>query len=291
MSNLIEQLKTKYKNGNLHVKLIFIMVGIFLASKVFEFLFRESLFGFKKYLILNTEFAESIQKPWTLLTYAFLHHDLMHIGFNMLLLYFVGQMFLRYFRKEDFLTFFLFGTLSGGLAYMALSQILNYNTSYLLGASAAVYALFIAMATYMPNTKVQLMFLNFNIPLSYLAYALLGYDLLMIINGNNTGGHVAHLGGAAFGFLYMKQFEKGNDFLGGIIRFLFFKSKEVKLRTDKKTRYQKESKPPRNDYEFNAQKVEKQKKVDVILDKISRSGYDSLTKEEKDFLFKASNNG
>lgn len=283
MKDLIQQLKTNYKNGNINVRLIFICVGVFVFSILIDlFFFRNSVWKIHHYFDAKPSFEQFFSQPWGILTYTFFHGGVLHLALNCLMIYFIGQLFLRYFRKEDFLTFFIFGSVSGAVFFMGFSYVFDYGQG-LVGASAAVYAIFFALVAYIPKTKVQLMFFNFNIPLDYIGYGLLAFDVLMILSGENVGGHISHLGGAAFGFLYMKQFERGNDFLGGIVRPVFFPQKKKS----------KTSRPatPRDDYEFNSQKVEKQKKIDKILEKISRSGYESLTKEEKDFLFKAGKNG
>lgn len=278
---LIEQLKNNFKRGDVSVKLIFICVGVFLLDAVLK------LFNFHlgSFFSLGAEMDTFFYQPWAILSYAFFHGNLLHLAFNMLMLYVAGKFFLRYFRDHDLLTFYFFGAVSGGLLFVLYSTWSGDDPSSLVGASAAVYSVFFALVSYVPKMKVQLAIINITLPLDYLAYFLLGFDVLMILTGNNDGGHVSHLGGAAFGFLYMKQFEKGNDFLG------VFRSKLSSLgkRTEKKK--PQRPKPPRDDYEFNAQKVEKQRKVDAILDKISRSGYDSLSREEKDFLFKSGKNG
>ena len=283
MSNIIQQLKNNYKNGDINVKLIFICVTVFILSLLVDFIFfRNSAFNLISYFDAKPTIEQFFSQPWGILTYPFFHGGILHLALNMLMIYFIGQLFLRYFRKEDFLTFFLFGSLIGGLFFMGFSYVFNYGLG-LIGASAAVYSIFFALVAYIPKTKVQLMFININIPLDYVAYGLLAFDVIMILSDNNVGGHISHIGGAAFGFLYMKQFEKGNDFLGGIVRSIFFRQKKT-VQKQRKT-------PPRDDYEFNSQKVTKQKEIDKILDKISRSGYESLTKEEKDILFKQSKNG
>ncbi len=283
MSDIIQQLKNNYKNGNINVKLIFICVAVFILSFLVDFLFfRSSAFKLISYFDAKPTIEQFFSQPWGILTYPFFHGGILHLALNMLMIYFIGQLFLRYFRKEDFLTFFMFGSLVGGFFFMGFSYLLNYGQG-LVGASAAVYSIFFALVAYIPKTKVQLMFININIPLDYMGYGLLAFDVLMILSDNNAGGHISHIGGAAFGFLYMKQFEKGNDFLGGIVRSIFFRQKKT-VQNQQKT-------PPRDDYEFNSQKVKKQKEVDKILDKISRSGYESLTKEEKDILFKQGKNG
>lgn len=287
MNDLIQKLKIRYQQGEINIRLIFICVGIYFASIVFNFLFAKLLHlaPIQNYFVAKATWGQFLSQAWGIVTYTFFHGGLLHLTLNCLMIYFIGQLFLRYFRKENFLTFFLFGSISGALAFMAFSGVFKYGNS-LLGASAAVYSIFFAMVAYIPKNKIRLLFLNFDIQFIHIAYGLLGFDLLMIMSGDNIGGHVSHLGGAAFGFLYMKKFEKGNDFLGGFIRSIFFRPKQLKTR-----REHTRQTPPRDDYEFNAQRHAKQKKVDEILDKIARSGYESLTKEEKDFLFKAGRNG
>lgn len=281
MKDLVAQLKHNFKNGDISIKLIFICTGVFILSSLLDFLFfSQSGFKFQDYFAAKANFKDFFSQPWGIITYSFFHGGLFHLVMNMIMIYFIGKLFLRYFRGENFLTFYLFGSISGAIAFMVFAPVLNYG-SVLLGASAAIYAVFFGLVSYIPKTKVQLMFINLNIPLDYIAYGLLGIDLLMILSNDNVGGHISHLGGALFGFFYMKQFEKGNDFLGGFIHSLFYKSIKTKPR---KT-------ATRDDYDFNSQKVEKQKKVDVILDKISKSGYESLSKEEKDYLFNAGKNG
>lgn len=275
---IIDQLKYNFKNGDVSIKLIFITIGVFLIDSVLR------LFGVSigSYFSTGSGLDGFLLRPWGILTYLFFHGDLLHLAFNMLMLYAAGKLFLRYFRNNDLLTFYFFGAIFGAVFFIFLSPLIE-GPSVLVGASAAVYSVFFALTSYVPKMKVQLAIVNINLPLDYIAYALLGFDVLMIIANNNAGGHISHLGGAAFGFLYMKQFEKGNDFLGKLM-MSFSSSKKSGQKT-------KRQKPPRDDYEFNAQKVEKQKKIDAILDKISRSGYDSLSKEEKDFLFKSGRNG
>lgn len=284
MKEIVNQLKTQFKTGDISIKLIFICVGIFILTALINLIaFDKTQFSISEFFAAKANLDDFFRQPWGVITYAIFHGNLWHLLLNMLMIFFVGKLFLRYFRGEDFLTFYLFGSILGAIFFMGFAPIFDYGKS-LVGASAGIYAIFFALVAYIPKTKVQLMFLNFNIPLDYVGYALIGFDILMILTDNtNVGGHVSHLGGAAFGFLYMKQFEKGNDFLGKFIRSLFSK-KKLKVEKGRKT-------PPRDDYEFNAQKVAKQQEIDKILDKISRSGYESLSKAEKDILFKAGKNG
>lgn len=278
--DVIEQLKYNFKNGDVSLRLIFICVGIFIADTIMR-LFDVHI---SAYFSLGSGWESFVRQPWGILTYPFFHGNLIHLFLNMFMLYVAGKFFLRYFRNSDLLTFYFFGAVSGGIFFVFLSPLIDVP-AVLVGASAAVYSVFFALVSYVPKMRVQLAVINITLPMDYLAYGLLGFDVIMIIAGNNVGGHISHLGGAAFGFLYMKQFEKGNDFLGRTWMKL------IPSRQPVKTRRTERSKPPKDDYEFNSQKVDNQKKIDAILDKISRSGYDSLSKTEKDFLFKSGKNG
>ena len=154
-----------------------------------------------------------------------------------------------------------------------------------LGASASVMAILIAAAAYVPNFVVRLMFLG-NVKLKYIAMVYLALDLIRI-QGSNSGGHIAHLGGAIFGFFFIQQLKKQNDFTLGFSRFLAYLASLFKPRNKMKVVYKKQGKTKSNKA-YNSQKVDNQKKVDTILDKISKSGYDSLTADEKAILFDAS---
>lgn len=277
--DVIEQLKYNFKHGDVSIRLIFICVAVFIIDSVLR-LFNLNVGA---YFNLWSGWEGFVRQPWGILTYSFFHGNLIHLVLNMFMLYVVGKFFLRYFRSNDLLTFYFWGSIFGAIFFIFISPLID-NPASLVGASAAVYAVFFALVAYVPKMKLQLAIVNITLPLDYLAYGLLAFDVLMIIADSNAGGHISHLGGAAFGFLYMKQFEKGNDFLGKFWINLF----NSKPKQAKKTQ---RAKPPKDDYEFNSMKVEKQKKVDAILDKISRSGYESLSKEEKDFLFKSGKNG
>lgn len=277
---LIDQLKYNFKNGDVSIKLIFICVSIFVIDLILK-LFNIHI---SNYFNVGSGLDAFLRQPWGVLTYSFFHGNFLHLALNMFMLYVVGKLFLRYFRNNDLLVFYFWGAVFGAMFFTSLSNLLDRH-SVLVGASAAVYSVFFALVSYVPKMKVQLAVINITLPLDYIAYALIGFDLIMILANDNMGGHISHLGGAVFGFLYMKQFEKGRDFLGAGFSKLFTGGK-----TSKKTQT-KRAQPPRDDYEFNSQKVEKQKRIDTILDKISRSGYDSLSKEEKDFLFKSGRNG
>lgn len=284
LNGILDDLKLKYKTGNIATKIIYINVVIFFSLFIVDKLFH---FNFANALELRRIEQDFLLYPWTIFTYSWMHWDLWHLAMNMLLLYFVAQLFLRFFRDNNLLTFYLFGGFFGGLLFL-LFPIKDSNL--LAGSSAGIYALLFAVISYNPKLPVRLVLIPTAFPILYFGYFFIGLDLLQIIlKNNNIGGSLSHIGGMAFGYLYMKQFEKGNDFLGNFItkiRTIFTKKEQkTKFKTYKNTSRSSETKSPRSDYDFNHQKVEKQKRIDSILDKISRSGYESLTKEEKDFLF------
>ncbi|MBO6211706.1 rhomboid family intramembrane serine protease, partial [Algoriella sp.] len=270
--------------------LIYINVVVFFTLLIIDFVLRNLL---KSPITTADLFAlsstqELLYKPWQIVTYSWLHGSLFHLLMNMVLLYFVGQMFLQQFQNRNFYTFYFFGGIFGGIFFLLFQNIFNYS-HLLVGASAAVYAVFFALIAYNPKMPVRLMFIPSAFPLLYVGYVFIAFDVYNIISDQNAGGSISHLGGALFGYLYMKQFEKGNDFLGKFIfqiEGLFKKREKSTFKTYKNTSSTNNQSVPRDDYDFNHLKVEKQKKIDTILDKISRSGYESLSKEEKDFLFK-----
>ncbi len=280
MTSLSQDIKDKLSNLNVLEKIIAINVVVFLVGLVLKT-------GFS-WFELPSNFSDFIVKPWSIITYAFLHGDLWHILFNMLWLYFIGRMFLNLFSSKMALNIYFLGAISGGLLYMIcytlFPNIFGVN-SRLVGASAAVRALLIFICAYMPNQEVR--FFTFNLKLWYIGIAIIILDVLGLF-GSNSGGYLAHLGGALLGYVYAKQLVKGQDIGKGFEKFMdafisMFKfSKKAPLKTVHKNKSKVGGYTKGEFNQFN-----NQKKIDIILDKISKSGYDSLTAEEKEFLFKA----
>lgn len=279
----------KFKTSDVLTQLIVINVAVFLIVRLGAFFLAMSPGGFSNWFVLSDDLKTLLFRPWTLITYGFLHFGVMHILFNMLWLYWFGRIVLNLFPGRRFLTVYLLGALSGGLLF-----VLSYNffpvfqnsRGYLIGASGAVTAVMIFIATYTPNTELRIF--RWNIKLWHIAVVLFILDLMRIPSSGNAGGLLAHVGGGIFGFVYAAQLLKGNDIGKWFESFMdwianFFKPK-AKKPFKKVYRNQKTT---RTESKTNLSKSEKQKKIDSILDKISQSGYDSLTKEEKDFLFKA----
>ncbi|MDP5157084.1 MAG: rhomboid family intramembrane serine protease [Flaviramulus sp.] len=280
MTTLSQDIKLKLSNLNILEKIIAVNVVVFFIGLILK-----SSLG---WLELPSGFSNFLSKPWAIITYAFLHYDFFHILFNMLWLYFLGRMFLNLFGPKMALNIYFLGAISGGLFFMLCYNLLPNvfgERSSLLGASAAIRALLIFLCAYMPNQDIR--FFMFNLKLWYVGAAIIVLDIIGLF-GINAGGNLAHLGGALLGYFYAKQLIKGQDIGKGFEKIMdaftnFFKaSKKTPLKTVHKN---KSKVGGYNKADFN--EYNNQKKIDVILDKISKSGYDSLNSEEKEFLFKA----
>lgn len=284
---MLNDLIEKYKTANPLFKLIYINLGVFILIHIFNtssFLFQTPIFDLVIWLGIPSDFSHLLLKPWTPISYMFTHLSLMHILFNLLWLYFSGQIFLQYFNSKKLYSLYILSGLTGGFLYLLAYNLLpafSNQSSQLIGASASVLGLLFAVATYVPNYRVNLIFFGL-IPIKYLAIASVFIDIMSIPNGN-AGGHIAHLGGAISGIYFIQQWKKGRDITRRLEQLIdsiidLFKKKQLK------TIYKR----PKTDDEFRSEKAKRSLKIDTILDKIAKSGYDSLNKEEKEYLFKNS---
>lgn len=285
--NFLDEIKESFKEGSALSRLIYINLGVFLLiriANVFYFL-AGAPFPFIDWLALPADFGTLATRPWTLITYMFLHFDFLHILFNLLWLFWMGQIFLGYFDQGKLITIYLLGGITGGLFYVTgynsfpvFSQIVS--DSRLLGASASVIAIVTALATYAPNHTLHLMFIG-PVRMKYIAL----FSVLMYIIGissTNAGGNLAHLGGAFWGVIYVLQLRHGIDPGRGINRLLTGINNLFKPKPKVKVSYRK----PVDDIEYNRMKNQDKARMNEILEKISKSGYDSLSKEEKEILFR-----
>jgi membrane associated rhomboid family serine protease len=239
-------------------------------------------------LALPSSLELLLQRPWTLVTYMFFHLDFPHIFFNMIWLWSIGTIFVEYLGSKRLFGVYILGGISGALLYLLAA---NFITGlplhgFLLGASAGVMAIVVGIAVYVPDYTVNLLLFG---PVKLKWLALISFILTSIIDFSaNTGGKVAHIGGALFGFLYILQYKKGRDLTRGVtaITGWFSSASGPKTKSHLKVKHRKR---PISDEEYNASKAVEQQVIDSILDKISKSGYDSLSKREKEILFKASN--
>lgn len=290
MAGIIDELKLTYKNGSSLIRLIFINLGVFLFFQlVYLVLHFTSLAGsvnFINWFAVPSDFPSLILKPWTLITYMFYHEEIMHILFNLLWFYWFGKIFLYYFDQKKLVSLYILGGLAGALLFILSFNFVGVFQKYLgepmLGASAAIMAIVFAVANYAPNFRVMLLFFG-EVKLIYIAIVTIVLDLILL-RVSNTGGHIAHIGGAVIGWLWCVQYRKGRDLTSGITWFLFSFSNIFKFRSRLKVSHKK----PMTDLEYNRTKVANQHEIDRILDKISKGGYESLTKQEKETLFKMS---
>ncbi|MFT5103450.1 MAG: membrane associated rhomboid family serine protease [Candidatus Latescibacterota bacterium] len=277
----------QYKTANIVVKIIAINALLFLVVRLASFFLNVLPGDVTSWLVLPEEIGDFITQPWSIITYSFLHFRFFHLLFNMYILYWFGRIVLNLFNAKRFLTIYLLGAICGGLLYMLaynLFPVFMKTNGVLLGASAAVRAIMIFIAAHSPNTEV--MMIKWRIKLWHIGVAVVLLDVIQLPVSGNPGGLIAHLGGALFGYVYAMQLAKGNDIgkwfenLVAWFQEIFTPRKSKPL----KTVYRREAskKSVKKDETSNHQK-----KVDGILDKIGKSGYDSLTKLEKDFLFKA----
>ena len=285
--DIITEIKESFKEGSALTRLIYINLGIFLLIRivnVFYFL-AGAEFPFIDWLALPADFQTLANRPWTLFTYMFLHFDFLHILFNILWLYWMGQIFLGYFDQGKLIALYLLGGITGGIFYVlgynlfpAFSD--NLTNSRLLGASASVIAIVTALAMHAPNHSINLMFIG-SVKIKYIAlFSVLLY--VIGISSTNAGGNLAHLGGAFWGMIYILQLRKGFDPAMGVTWLLNSIKKLFTAQPKVKVSYRK----PVNDIEYNQLKKQDQTRMNEILEKISKSGYGSLSKEEKEILFR-----
>jgi len=287
-----DEIKLIFRNGSNLTRLIYINIAVFVLITIVAaigFLLNNREIAGKALDLFSVpaSFNALLARPWTLITYMFTHKDIWHILFNMLWLYWFGRIFLEYLDERKLVAVYLLGGISGALVY-----ILSFNIfpafagvvadSVAIGASASVMAIVIAIATYVPDYTVQLILFG-RIKIKYMALAIFVLTSIMDFS-INSGGKLAHIGGAFFGYFYIINLRHGRDIGKGFNRIIDFFVTIFKPRKKLKVTHKKAA----NEYEFNKIKAEHQKLINNILDKISKGGYESLTKEEKETLFKES---
>lgn len=287
MASIVKDIQYKFKRLNALEIIIVINVAVFIIGFLLEKLLNvnDSLYWLK----LPSDFFDFLYQPWTLITYGFSHYDFFHILFNLLVLFYVSRIILNLFKPKTALAIYFLGIIFGGLSFLLVYNVIPremlYPASGLIGASAGVRALLIFVCAYMPQTDIRLAF--WNVKLMYIGIAVVIFDVVGLF-GTNQGGNIAHLGGALLGYVYAIQLQKGIDIGSGFqsvmgsIENLFKPKQRSPLKTVYKGTKSQVAGHAKSEFsEFN-----KQKQIDLILDKIGKSGYESLTKEEKAFLFK-----
>lgn len=299
MNAFTEDIKSPFRTGNVIGQLMVVNISVFLVLIIFRFLLtiagfspEDGSFVFHKivsWIALPLDFRELIIKPWTVVTYMFVHYDLWHIFGNMLMLYVFGRIFQEYAGSRRVLPIYFYGGLIGAALALATYYLIptfqqHAPADFMVGASAGVMAVVLAAAALVPDYVVHLLLLG-AVRLKFIALFVIVLDLIGVSYFANAGGHLAHLGGALFGYVFIMQMKKGRDFSNGFNRLL----QKLKEFFKRKSKIKVVHKRSVSDEEYNAKRKIKQQEIDEILDKISSSGYESLTKKEKEILFKASN--
>ena len=282
--NILDDLKLQYKTGGMVQKLIFWNIGFFLFSLVFFYSFSVGQFQIPTWIALSSDLGVFVSTPWTLITFNFFHSGFLHLFFNLMVLHFSGRLFNTYFTDKQLLGVYVLGGVFSGITFV-LSYLFIGKAGLLVGASGAIMAILIATATYAPFMLLRIPLIGI-VKLWHVAFVILLIDLIQMPL-DNTGGHLAHLGGALFGFIYIKLLQTGKDITKPFSALLdtFANLFKPKKKTPFKKVHRNVTKNVVNSSVSNKDFAQKQ--IDDILDKISKSGYDSLTKEEKEFLFKA----
>lgn len=303
-ANPLDEFKSFFKKKDVLSRLIMVNVTVFAIINVLalilfifnldqEFLRNHGVSRLTYYLSLPSDFFSLIMRPWSLITYMFVQEDVFHLFFNMLILYVGGRIFNQFVGEKKMLSVYIISGLTGALMYILTFNIFPafgnmVSSSFAIGASASVLGIFIAAATYVPNLQLNMILIG-NIKLKYIAIIFIALDFLNIRTGN-AGGHIAHLGGALYGFFFISQLKKNIDYslyfnkLSQSLQYTFFQNKKAKNPFQK---VHKNARPLTDD-EYLKNKKEKQVAVDAILDKIKKSGYESLSTKEKQLLFQAS---
>ena len=298
--NIWQDIKWQYRYGSDLIKLILINIAIFvivnLINLPFMLMAKNTPFDLVNFFSLYASPYNILRHPWGIFTYMFLHEGFWHILWNMLGLYWFGQIVQDMIGKPKILPLYIFGGIFGGLLY-----VLSYNifpvfnnvvgAATCIGASAGVMAIVLAAATIAPNFELGFAIIG-PVKIKWIALVYVVLDLINIQNGN-AGGHIAHLGGALLGFIFIKQLQNGMDFSKPFYAVTDFFSNLFKKKSKLKVEYKKEyvytsEKTTKTNTAQQKETASKQEKLDAILDKINRSSYESLSKEEKEFLFKIS---
>jgi membrane associated rhomboid family serine protease len=306
MATFISNIESFFKKGTILSNLIAVNVIIFLVIKIIWIgltLFNVPSNFPVNILSLPADLGQWLFMPWTIVTYMFTHTGFWHILFNLLWLYWFGELFLRFFGPRSLGGLYFLGGIAGGLLFLVAYNIFPYfNTvlisSYLVGASASIMAIVFAVSFYKPNYEIGLLFIG-KVKILYLAIVLLIINILTLqttnLQGqtilNNAGGFFAHVGGILTGILFASRYKKGKDITKGLTSFFdglanFFKKRSngKKRQAKMKVHYSRNV----SDMEYNARKNQENQEIDIILEKIKRSGYNSLTENEKKKLFNAS---
>ncbi len=297
MASVFNNIEDFFKQKTIFSNLIAINIVVFIVIFLFRLLATlfNSEWSLLYYLQLPSSIPQLISKPWTLLTYMFVHTKILHIGFNLLWLYWFGKIFLLFFNPKQFFGLYIIGGLTGALFFIVSYNVFPYFAPYvgtpLIGASASIMAIVFATSFYRKDYEINLLFLG-RVKLYYIAIVIVVLDIIAMapskgdgLLSDNIGGHIAHLGGIAAGIIFAIFYKKGRDITSSLNKLMDGISNLFKKKPPKK---KMTIRRPETDYEYNSRKKEESDEIDRILDKIKKSGYGSLNNDEKKRLFDAS---
>lgn len=297
---LIDDIKRTYRDSSMLVRIIFINSAVFLILRLLAFgamLFNVDVVGMLHWVDLSSDCSVVLRRPWTVVTFMFAHFDFWPILFNMLWLYWIGRIFMEFFSPKQLTGLYLLGGWGGALFYLLAFNLLPHfqgTQGFLIGASASVIAIVVATAVYMPDYKIGLLFLG-EVSIKWVAIVTVLIEVLGLDPGN-LGGSMAHLGGAAVGAWFALRIKAGHDItrpLNAVIDSLLGLLSGRSIRMPEFWGKRRQSSARRDNGESRrttsrpADTVSEEE-LDIILGKIKAAGYDALTDEEKDQLFKAS---
>ena len=303
MASIFTEINRRFNAGSIPAKFIYINAGIFIVIRLLVIIMRlfmkES--DFLEYIEIPSSLPLLAHRPWTIFTYMFVHFEFLHVLFNMLWLYWFGKIFLTFFTGRQFGGLYILGGIAGAALFLITYNTFPYLTqhadnSFLVGASASVMAIVFAVSFYQKNYVINLLLLG-RVKLIYLAIGVLLLDIIAITS-ENAGGHIAHIGGALLGILFANLYHKGKDitsFMNKIIdKFVNFVTHKPTFKTYRSAGSSSQSNKSgkshhtETDDDYLRRKKEENDVIDEILDKLKRSGYESLSAEEKKRLFDAS---
>lgn len=301
MASVFGNIEGFFKQRTIFTNLVAINILVFVVISVIHMimvLLGLSDWSLVSYLQLPSFLPGLLSKPWTFITYMFVHTQIFHILFNLLWLYWFGKIFLLFFNQKQLFGVYIFGGIAGALFFIAAYNVFPYfnssvENSSLIGASASIMAIVFAASFYRKDFEINLLFLG-NVKLYYIAVFIVILDIFSMTStgkdgstmiSNNIGGHIAHLGGISYGVIFASFYKKGKDITSSFNKMIdginnLFKKKPPKMKVTYKR--------PETDYEYNGRKKKESDEIDLILEKIKRSGYSSLSSEEKKRLFDAS---
>lgn len=297
---ILQELKDSFKYATSLSKLIYINLGVYLLIKlvglVFFILGIDLINPFIEYLSVPTDMSDLMRRPWSVFTYMFVHKGFLHMLFNILWLYWFGIILYKHIGGKKLMSIYIIGGLTGAALYIFLYNSLSFfenarSLSYAYGSSASILAIIAATVLYAPNHIVRLSFIG-NVKIKYIALVFAFIKILQTPTGI-AGEHIIHLGGALYGLFFIYQLKKGNDISSGYNQLvdslinLLTKIKD-RLFSKRKMKVSYKSTRDMSDVEYNKKDKLYKTEINIILDKISKSGYDSLNNKEKEILFKSS---